>query len=133
MSARYLLHLFVLSSLFLALLYAPAAHSQSSEPQSSDSPAVEDESGCGWPICGLLGQRIFCVEGIESSHGRFMYNPQPWGRWQEHAQGWLGFLPSTAGVWGALIGDRSSEWDAARRMILAGAGGQFWGIWSGRC
>jgi len=88
-------------------------------------------SACGWPICGPLGQRIYCVEGIESTHGRAMYNPIPVGR--EHAQGWLGFLPSTAARWGVAIGNRSSEWSGASRMIAAGAGGQFAGIAWGRC
>jgi hypothetical protein len=88
-------------------------------------------SVCGWPICGSLGQRIYCVEGIESTHGRAMYNPIPVGR--EHAQGWLGFLPSTAARWGVVIGNRSSEWSGASRMITAGAGGQFAGIAWGRC
>ena len=86
---------------------------------------------CAWPICGSLGQRIYCVEGIESTHGAHMYNPQPW--YGEHAQGWLGFLPSTARRWGAFIGNRWSEWDAAARMIAAGQGQQFYGIAAGIC
>jgi hypothetical protein len=89
----------------------------------------------GWPIGGALGQRIYCVEGIESSHGRFMWNPRGWPPpfYNEHAQGWLGFLPSTARRWGAQISNRASEWAAAARMIHAGAGSQFWGIAAGRC
>lgn len=89
----------------------------------------------GWPLGGWLGQRIYCVEGIESSHGRFMFNPHGWPPpfYSEHAQGWLGFLPSTARRWGVVIGDRASEWAGAARMIQAGAGGQFFGIASGRC
>jgi len=94
-------------------------------------PAPPVISSCGWPICGLLGQRIYCVEGIESNHGRAMYNPVPVGR--EHAQGWLGFLPSTAARWGVTIGSRASEWSGAARMIGAGAGAQFAGIAWGRC
>jgi len=86
---------------------------------------------CGWPICGPLGLRIYCVEAIESTHGKYMYNPAPW--YGEHAQGWLGFLPSTARRWGAVIGNRWSEWDAAARMIRAGAGGQFYGIAARLC
>lgn len=89
----------------------------------------------GWPIGGTLGNRIYCVEEIESTHGQHMYNPQGWPPpyYNEHAQGWLGFLPSTARRWGAAIGDRVSEWNAAARMIGAGAGGQFAGIAWGRC
>jgi hypothetical protein len=85
----------------------------------------------GWPIGGALGQRIFCVEAIESSHGRFMFNPTPW--YGEHAQGWLGWLPSTARRWGVVIGDRASEWAGAARMLQAGAGSQFYGVAVGRC
>jgi hypothetical protein len=86
---------------------------------------------CGWPICGALGQRIWCVEGIESHHGAAMYNPMPWHG--EHAQGYLGWLPSTATRWGVTIGNRGSEWDGARKMLLAGAGGQFFGVATGIC
>lgn len=86
----------------------------------------------GWPIGGTLGQRIYCVEGIESAHGLFMYNRTPlWNG--EHAQGWLGFLPSTARTWGVVIGNRASEWDGASRMIQAGVGGQFAGVAWRRC
>lgn len=87
---------------------------------------------CGWPICGPLGARIYCIEEGESTHGAHMYNPTP-VRNGEHAQGFLGFLPSTARRWGAVIGDRASEWNAAAAMIRAGAGGQFAGIAWGRC
>jgi hypothetical protein len=86
---------------------------------------------CGWPICGPLGQRIYCVEAIESHHGAEMYNPTPWHG--EHAQGFLGWLPSTARRWGVVIGNRASEWDAAARMVAAGAGRQFYGIAAGLC
>jgi hypothetical protein len=86
----------------------------------------------GWPLGGAIGQRIYCVEAIESHHGAAMYNRTPvWDG--EHAQGWLGFLPSTARTWGAAIGNRASEWLAAARMIASGAGSQFWGIAAGRC
>lgn len=59
----------------------------------------------GWPIGGALGQRLYCIEGIESAHGKYMYNPIGWPppTYHEHAQGWLGWLPSTAGRWGAVI------------------------------
>ena len=95
-------------------------------------PEAPPRASCDWPICGALGQRIWCVEGIESRHGAAMYNPTPvWDG--EHAQGFLGFLPSTARAWGASIGNRASEWNAAAKMIGAGAGGQFAGIAYGRC
>ena len=86
---------------------------------------------CALPICGPIGARIYCVEAIESRHGAAMYNPTPW--YGEHAQGWLGYLPSTARRWGVAIGNRASEWDGAQRMILAGAGRQFYGIAAGIC
>lgn len=93
--------------------------------------SVSDYSS-GWPIGGAMGQRIFCIEGIESRHGVAMYNPTPvWNG--EHARGYLGFLGSTANVWGAVIGNRASEWSAASRMIAAGQGSQFAGILLGRC
>lgn len=86
---------------------------------------------CSWPICGALGQRIWCIEGIESHHGIALYNPVPWRG--EHAQGWLGWLPSTAARWGAQIGNRWSEWLAAAAMLQRGAGSQFFGVATGRC
>jgi hypothetical protein len=102
-----------------------------SDPPSPDVPVVVVVVP-GWPIGGALGQRIYCVEGMESTHGRFMYNRTPvWNG--EHAQGYLGFLPSTARAWGVVIGDRASEWNGAARMIRSGAGAQFAGIAWGRC
>jgi hypothetical protein len=89
----------------------------------------------GWPIGGALGQRLWCVESMESGHGRWMWNPVGlwYGNHIEHAAGWLGFMPSTARAWGAVIGDRVSEWAAAARMIAAGYGAAFAGIAWGRC
>lgn len=104
----------------------------------SDDPPVQIPAApvqSGMPFGGAMGNRIYCIEAIESHHSaapRDQYNPTPvWNG--EHAQGWLGFLPSTAQHWGAQIGNRASEWAAAARMILAGAGGQFAGIAWGRC
>jgi hypothetical protein len=99
------------------------------------SPAVLPAASCGWPICGALGQRLWCIEAIESAHGRFMWNPVGlwYGNHVEHAQGWLGFMPTTAATWGAQIGNRASEWAAAARMIAAGRGSAFAGIATGRC
>jgi hypothetical protein len=89
----------------------------------------------GWPIGGALGARIYCIEGIESRHGAAMYNPQPW--YGEHAQGWLGYLPSTARAWGVTIGNRQSEWDGAARMFATLSaremGRQFYGVGAGLC
>lgn len=66
----------------------------------------------GWPILGALGQRIYCVEAIESGHGRWMWNPQGWPPpfYNEHAQGlsWL------AAVNGAAVGRR--HWRQGQRM-----------------
>lgn len=88
-----------------------------------------------WPIGGDLGQRIFCVEGIESRHGMAMWNPQPiWNG--EHAGGWLGYLPSTAWRWGVQIGDRASEWQGAANIFAQGerfARTQFYGVGAGLC
>lgn len=88
---------------------------------------------CGWPICGALGQRLYCIEAIESRHGQAMFNAVPWGRWSEHAQGWLGWLPSTARSVGAVIGNRWSEWQGAARMLALGRGREFFGVAAGRC
>jgi hypothetical protein len=100
-----------------------------SPPSPPAAPAIP---ACGWPICGALGQRIWCIEGMESRHGAAMWNTTPvWNG--EHAQGFLGFLPSTARAWGVAIGNRASEWQGAARMLAAGAGRQFAGVAMGRC
>lgn len=89
-----------------------------------------------------IDRRIYCIEGIESQHGRLM-GPNPTGIWNanlqryEHAAGYLGWLGSTAAVWGAQIGNRMSEWAAARRMIVAlpeySLRTQFYGVGAGLC
>jgi hypothetical protein len=88
-------------------------------------------SPAGWPIGGALGQRIYCIEGIESTHGRSMFNPTPWAG--QHAQGWLGWLPSTAASVGVRIGDRVSEWQGAALMLAHGRGREFYGVQAGIC
>jgi hypothetical protein len=88
-------------------------------------------SPAGWPIGGALGQRIYCIEGIESTHGRSMFNPTPWAG--QHAQGWLGWLPSTAASVGVRIGDRVSEWQGAALMLARGRGREFYGVQTGMC
>lgn len=76
--------------------------------------------------------RAWCVEGIESHHGAAMYNSTPvWNG--EHAQGYLGWLPSTARSVGVTIGNRVSEWAGFRRMLSAGRGAEFAGIAWGIC
>ncbi len=85
----------------------------------------------GWPIDGALGQRIYCIEGIESHHGVAMWNPTPVHG--EHAQGYLGWLPSTARSVGVVIGSRASEWSGAARMLALGRGGEFYGVHAGIC
>lgn len=85
------------------------------------------------PIGGALGNRIYCIERIESNHGLHMYNPIPVGRSGEHAQGWLGYLPSTARSVNVTIGNRQSEWNGAALMIAQGRGREFYGIGAGIC
>src|SRR5262245_39319261 len=67
-----------------------------------------------WPIGGALGRRLFCIEYYESRH---------WGgarnAWSG-ARGWLQWLPQTARAWGVVIGDRTSEWEAAARIAAVG-------------
>jgi hypothetical protein len=87
---------------------------------------------------GALGDRIWCVMGIESHWGAAMWNPQPWGRFGEHAQGWAGWLPSTwrttpPGRRGAGIGDFYAEAEGVAWMIGAGRGNEFAGIAWRRC
>lgn len=90
---------------------------------------------------GGVDGRIYCIEGIESGHGRAMWNrtdingvfdgPGP------HAHGFLGWLDGTAAHWGAIVGNRDSEWAAARRMFASTTEAfmrtQFYGVGAGRC
>jgi hypothetical protein len=96
--------------------------------------ATRPAEACAWPVCGPLGQRLYCQEGVNGHRGT-AWNPV--GMWigghVEHAQGWLDWMPTTANAWGAIIGDRWSEWQAGARMIIAGQGNRFWGIAAGRC
>lgn len=117
-----------------AMLLQGAAFSTGLEPLEylyAVGEVARPQPACDWPICGALGQRIYCIEGIESTHGRAMYNPTP--HYGEHAQGWLGWLPSTARSVGAVIGDRYSEWQGAARMLEHGRGREFYGVAAGRC
>ena len=105
-----------------------SAHDYLFPPPVAIAPVI---AACGWPICGALGQRIWCIEGIESRHGEAMWNPTAWHG--EHASGWLGFLPSTARSVGVMIGNRRSEWQGAAFMLAHGRGLEFFGVASGRC
>src|SRR5260221_3969705 len=49
-------------------------------------PALPQTVITGWPISGALGQRIFCVRGIEYSHVRFIWKPQGWTPALVHVQ-----------------------------------------------
>jgi hypothetical protein len=87
---------------------------------------------------GPLGSRIWCVMGVESRWGSAMWNPLPWGRFGEHAQGWAGWLPSTwrttpPGRRGVAIGDFYSEAEGVAWMLQVGRGREFFGVAAGRC
>jgi hypothetical protein len=69
---------------------------------------------CGLPICGPLGQRIWCIEGYESRHFGGAVN-----RWTG-AAGYLQWLPSTAREWRVSVGNRWSEWMAAASIASLG-------------
>jgi hypothetical protein len=71
-------------------------------------------SDCGWPICGPLGQRLYCIEQHESQHNGGAVNRY------SGAAGYLQWLPSTAARWGVQIGNRWSEWTAAARIAALG-------------
>jgi hypothetical protein len=96
-----------------------------------ESPSTDGGLAHGWPIGGALGQRIFCIERIESRHGAAMWNPVAW--YGQHAQGWLGWLPSTARGVGVVIGNRWSEWRGAAYMLTHGRGREFYGVAAGIC
>jgi len=82
---------------------------------SSCTPADEVPAST-WPagVEDALGQRIYCIEGYESTHGLHMYNRS------SGAAGYLQWLPSTARQWGVTVGDRTSEWSAAARIAQLG-------------
>lgn len=69
---------------------------------------------CDLPICGALGQRLYCIEGYESRHYGGAVNPT------SGARGFLQWLPGTARQWGVVIGNRQSEWSAAARIAALG-------------
>lgn len=93
------------------------------------APVQVAPAACGLPICGTLGQRLYCIESFESHHNGAAVNRS------SGAAGWLQWLPSTARTWGVSVGDRWSEWSAAER--IAGFGGAFfrsqWPVTSRMC
>jgi hypothetical protein len=77
------------------------------------------------------GQRAVCVSRIETGGWTAYYNKTPVGR--EHAQGYFGWLPSTAATVGAQIMDLDSEIAGFDRMMAVGRGKEFYGIRAGLC
>ena len=75
---------------------------------------VEDAPDCGMPICGALGNRLWCIEGLESRHRGGAVNSY------SGARGYLQWIGSTAQAWGVVPGNRQSEWSAAARMYANG-------------
>jgi hypothetical protein len=72
-----------------------------------------------------------CVAWRESSWGRAMFNPIPWGALREHAQGFFGWLPSTfrsVADWWMKLHDLESELIAFDRMLDAGRGSEFFSL-----
>lgn len=77
------------------------------------------------------GQRAVCVSRIETGAWTAFYNPTPVGR--EHAQGYFGWLPSTAATVGAQIMNLDSEIRGFDIMLDRGRGREFYGIAAGIC
>src|SRR5215471_2406097 len=98
-------------SLLAGLLLIASSSCVDCPPASVDETlTVVDGNANDWPLGGAFGGRLFCIEGLESTHGLHMLNPS------SGARGWLQWLPSTARAWGVAIGDRRSEWFAAARI-----------------
>lgn len=81
--------------------------------------AVVEESAplalaCDMPICGPLGERLYCIEFFESRHNGNAVNRS------SGARGWLQWLASTARTWQVDVGNRQSEWSAAARVAGRG-------------
>jgi len=79
-----------------------------------DEPPAAASEVCELPLCGALGERLFCIEAYESRHWGGAFNRR------SGAAGWLQWLPGTARQWGVVIGDRVSEWAAAARIAAYG-------------
>lgn len=88
------------------------------ETDSNAAPDLTVESvpvqQCDMPICGALGNRLWCIEGLESRHFGGAVNPT------SGARGFLQWLSSTARAWGVTPGNRQSEWLAAATMYARG-------------
>lgn len=84
------------------------------EPEVADVAEATPLPECDLPVCGPLGQRLYCIEGFESHHYGGAVNPS------SGARGWLQWLPGTARQWGVRIGDRQSEWLAAAQIAALG-------------
>ncbi len=80
----------------------------------TEAAVVDAEPSCDLPICGPLGQRLYCLEGFESRHNGGAYNPS------SGTKGWLQWLDGTARQWGVIVGNRQSEWAAAARIAAVG-------------
>jgi hypothetical protein len=82
------------------------------------------------------GQRGVCVSRIETGSWTAYWNPQPWGRYGEHAQGYFGWLPSTfysvaPASWRIMnLDDEIAAFDI---MLDRGRGREYAGILWGLC
>jgi len=92
----------------------PGEPSSSADDGSSGLQALPPTDSRTWPIGGALGARLYCIEWYESRHFGGARNPY------SGARGWLQWLPATARAWGVIIGDRTSEWQAAARIAAHG-------------
>lgn len=85
------------------------------QPIAEAADVAEDQlPECDLPLCGPLGQRLYCIEFYESRHFGGAVNPT------SGARGYLQWLPGTARQWGVLIGNRQSEWLAAAKIAALG-------------
>jgi len=97
--------------------------------QAADEAAVVEEApvavvpDCGMPICGALGARLYCIEGLESRHYGGAVNPT------SNARGYLQWIGSTARAWGVVPGNRQSEWSTAARMLATSGEAFFRSQW----
>jgi hypothetical protein len=103
-----------------------------------ESPNADGGLAHGWPGVGgarsyiashsRYPARALCVAAMESGFNGQAWNPQPWGRWAEHAAGYFGWLGSTAASVGVRIGDLASEVAGFDEMMRRGRGNEFAGV-----
>lgn len=99
------------------------------ETPAVDEAAVDEETpvvvvpACDMPICGALGARLYCIEGLESRHYGGAVNPY------SGARGYLQWIGSTARAWGVVPGNRQSEWSTAARMLATSGEAFFRSQW----